>query len=214
MKKVTSVKGTAAPLMVANVTTDMISPSSLYRTVDADFARGLFGPWRYLDDGSDNPSFVLNQPRYRNTRILVSGKNFGCGSSRELAVWCLQRFGIECVIAPSFGEIFFENAFKNGLVTIELDEPLVNELGAELSDARLAPVMSVDIATKALQTPSGRVVAFEMDEITQTSLLDGVDELQMLLREEPRIATFQSRARSQQPWLVPLPLPRSEKATP
>ena len=209
MEKISGIEGIAAPLMVANITTDMISPSSLYRTVNADFARGLFGPWRYREDGSDEPSFVLNQPRYRGTRILVAGNNFGCGSSREIAVWCLQRFGIRCVIASGFGEIFFENAFKNGLVAIELDEGTVTELAAELSDEGRQPQMSVSIADRSITTPAGKMIPFELDETRRTALLAGLDELQILLREEPEIAAFQVRARAERPWLVPMPMPRA-----
>jgi 3-isopropylmalate/(R)-2-methylmalate dehydratase small subunit len=211
MQPVTRVEGTAAPLMVDNISTDVISPSSLYRTVNADFARGLLGPWRYHDDGTDNAAFVLNQPRYRDACILVAGRNFGCGSSREIAVWCLQRFGVACVLAPSFGEIFFENAGKNGLVVIELAEPAVRVLAAELSDGDRPPHVAVDLVTKTIAFPSGRQIAFDMDDTRRAGLLEGLDELQMILRSEASIASFQARARAEHPWRFATSLPRKEE---
>jgi 3-isopropylmalate/(R)-2-methylmalate dehydratase small subunit len=210
MQPVTRVEGTAAPLLVDNISTDVISPSSLYRTVNADFARGLFGPWRYHDDGTEKAAFVLNQPRYRDARILVAGRNFGCGSSREIAVWCLQRFGIACVLAPSFGEIFFENACKNGLVVIELAEPAVRDLAAELAEGDRLPRVAVDLVTKTIAFPTGRRVAFDMDDMRRAALLEGLDELQMILREEASIANFQARARAEHPWRFATSLPRRE----
>jgi 3-isopropylmalate/(R)-2-methylmalate dehydratase small subunit len=211
MKPVKLIAGTTAPLMVDNISTDVISPGSLYRTVNADFARGLFGPWRYHDDGTDNPAFVLNQPRYRDARILVAGRNFGCGSSREIAVWCLQRYGIGCVLAPSFGEIFFENASKNGLVAIELAERHVDALAGELASDHHPPQVCVDLLTKTVTMPSGRKILFDMDDVRRTSLLEGLDELQMILREEANIADFQTRTRAQHPWRFATPLPAQER---
>src|SRR5262245_36604484 len=210
MKPVKLIAGTAAPLMVENISTDVISPGLLYRTVNVDYARGMFGPWRYHKDGSDNPAFVLNQPRYRDTRILVAGRNFGCGSSREIAVWCIQRYGIGCVIAPSFGEIFYENAFQNGLVALELPETQVNDLAAELGSEDRAPRAAVDLAAKTVTCPSGRQIAFDMDEVRRTALLEGLAELRMILREEASIAEFQARGRAERPWQFPTPHPAQE----
>jgi 3-isopropylmalate/(R)-2-methylmalate dehydratase small subunit len=210
MQPVKRVEGTAAPLMVDNISTDVISPGSLYRTVNADFAGGLFGPWRYRDDGTNNAAFVLNQSRYRDTRILVAGRNFGCGSSREIAVWCLQRYGIACVIAPSFGEIFFENAGKNGLVTIELAEPDARDLAAELASDEHSPKVVVDLVAKTIVFPAGRKISFDIDDLRRAALLEGLDELQMILREETSIAGFQARARAEHPWRFATRLPGKE----
>ena len=127
---ITQIQGTIACLMAENISTDVISPSELYLKPRSAYADGLFAPWRYLGDGSKDPEFVLNRPGFENTRILVTGPNFGCGSSREIAVWCLQDYGIECVIGESFGEIFFENAFKSGLLALELPAAQVAEMVA------------------------------------------------------------------------------------
>ncbi len=203
MDKIARIAGTAAPLTVDNITTDIISPGELYKTVKADFARGLFAPWRYRADGSDNPAFVLNTPRFRNARVLVAGKNFACGSSREIAVWCLQRYGIGCVIAPSFGEIFFENAFKSGLVAIEMAEHDVKTLSGELGMQDVEPHVTVDLEKCVIATPRGNRLSFEMDATRRMAFLEGLDELSMILREDAAIQAFQDEFRRSHPWLAP-----------
>ena len=187
MDKISRITGIAAPLMIANISTDVISPGSVMASPKADFAKGLFAPWRYDAEGDDNPAFVLNEPRYRGARILVAGRNFGCGSSREAAVWCLQRFGIGCVIAPSFASIFQENAFKNGLVAIALPEPAVRELARGLAVAN-APTLDVDIAARTI-SGTGGTIAFALDEVD------------LMLRDAALIDDFQARMRRDQPWL-------------
>jgi 3-isopropylmalate/(R)-2-methylmalate dehydratase small subunit len=199
MDKISRITGIAAPLMVANISTDVISPGSVMASPKADFARGLFGPWRYDAEGDDNPAFVLNEPRYRGARILVAGRNFGCGSSREAAVWCLQRFGIGCVIAPSFASIFQENAFKNGLVAIALPEPAVRELARGLAVAN-APVLDIDIAARTI-SGTGGTIAFALDEARRIALLEGLDEVDLMLRDAALIDDFQATTRREQPWL-------------
>jgi 3-isopropylmalate/(R)-2-methylmalate dehydratase small subunit len=199
MEKIRHIAGIAAPLMVANISTDVISPGSVMASPKADFARGLFAPWRYDAAGNDNPAFVLNEPRYRGARVLVAGKNFGCGSSREAAVWCLQRFGIACVIAPSFASIFMENAFKNGLVAVALPEPAVRDIVRTLLTAD-APTLAVDIAARTIAGPGG-TIAFELDEARRIALLEGLDEVDLMLRDVGAIDEFQARTRREQPWL-------------
>jgi 3-isopropylmalate/(R)-2-methylmalate dehydratase small subunit len=199
MEKVSRIAGIAAPLMVANISTDVISPGSVMASPKADFARGLFEPWRYDAEGNENPAFVLNEARYRGARILVAGKNFGCGSSREAAVWCLQRYGIGCVIAPSFASIFQENAFKNGLVAIALPEDKVRELARALTAAN-APALEVDIAARTI-TGSGGPIAFALDEARRIALLEGLDEVDLMLRDASLIDDVQARLRREQPWL-------------
>jgi 3-isopropylmalate/(R)-2-methylmalate dehydratase small subunit len=199
MDKISRITGIAAPLMVANISTDVISPGSVMASPKADFARGLFAPWRYDAEGDDNPAFVLNEPRYHGARILVAGRNFGCGSSREAAVWCLQRFGIGCVIAPSFASIFQENAFKNGLVAIALPEPAVRELARGLAVAN-APVLDIDIAARTI-SGTGGTIAFALDEARRIALLEGLDEVDLMLRDAALIDDFQARTRREQPWL-------------
>jgi 3-isopropylmalate/(R)-2-methylmalate dehydratase small subunit len=211
MKPVKRIEATAAPLMVENISTDVISPSVLYEKVDADFAGGLFGPWRYDASGNDNPEFVLNQPRFAGTRILVTGSNFGCGSSREIAVWCLTRYGIEAVIAPSFGEIFAENSFKNGLVLVELPQRQVDAIAASLANAAV-PRVAVDLEQREIEAPGNRF-NFTMDEMRRTALMEGLDELAMILREEPATAAFQEAARKVRPWQFQTDLPMPTRGT-
>lgn len=200
MEKIRHIAGIAAPLMIANISTDVISPGSVMASPKADFAKGLFAPWRYDAAGDDNPSFVLNESRYRGARILVAGKNFGCGSSREAAVWCLQRFGIACVIAPSFASIFTENAFKNGLVAIALPEPEVRDIVRALLTAD-APALAVDIAARTIAGPGGTAIAFALDEARRIALLEGLDEVDLMLRDAALIDDFQAKTRREQPWL-------------
>jgi 3-isopropylmalate/(R)-2-methylmalate dehydratase small subunit len=203
MEKVSRIAGTAAPLMVANISTDVISPGSVMTSPKADFAKGLFAPWRYDAEGNENPAFMLNETRYRGARILVAGKNFGCGSSREAAVWCLQRYGIGCVIAPSFASIFQENAFKNGLVAIALPEAEVRELARVLAQAN-APALDVDIAARTISgvgVGKGGTIGFALDEARRVALLEGLDEVDLMLRDAAAIDDFQARMRREQPWL-------------
>jgi 3-isopropylmalate/(R)-2-methylmalate dehydratase small subunit len=202
MQKIERILGIAAPLMVDNISTDIISPSSLLRTVNADLAAGLFGPWRYVGGEHDNPDFVLNRRRYRGASVLVAGRNFGCGSSREHAVWCLLRYGIRCVIAPSFGEIFYESSFKNGLVALVLPEEDVDGLAKEL-DAAAEPRVGVDIRALTLTSPSGRAQPFKLDPSRREALIEGLEEIDLMLRQEAKIAAFQADAKRARPWLYP-----------
>jgi 3-isopropylmalate/(R)-2-methylmalate dehydratase small subunit len=202
MKKIERIAGTAAPLMVENISTDIISPSILLQGLHADLAAGLFGPWRYVGGRQENPDFVLNRPKYRSATVLITGENFGCGSSREHAVWCLQRYGIRCVIASSFGNIFYESAFKNGLVALILPEAEVQRLAEDVSEAA-EPKIGVDIRARTVTSPSGRVVSFPLDESRREALLEGLEEIDIILRQEPAIAQFQEKARHDRPWLYP-----------
>lgn len=202
MKKIESIAGTAAALLVDNISTDIISPSILLQQVNTDLARGLFGPWRYDEAGEENPSFVLNQPRCRGARILLAGANFGSGSSREHAVWCLLRYGIECVIAPSFADIFYENAFKNGLVALRLPAETLATLAERLAAAP-RPLLAIDLRTQSINLPDGDALRFELEASRREALLEGLDELDLILREEPAIAAFEARAQSERPWLYP-----------
>lgn len=208
MKPISRIEGVAAPLPVDNISTDIISPSALLGSVNSDLAKGLFGPWRYREDGSDRPDFVLNQPRFAGAGILLAGRNFGCGSSREHAVWCLARFGIRAVIAPSFGEIFAENAFKNGLVTVTLPEDDMRRLCQQAQDASFAPAVTIDIETCRITAPDGGAVPFALEEFKRTALLEGLDELDIIRRESAAVARYQERVRAEQPWrLAPLTIP-------
>ena len=200
-ERFTSVTGVAAPLMRPNINTDVII--RINRLIDNQ--RGQLGPfcfeaWRYAADGSENPEFPLNQARYRGANILVAGENFGCGSSREHAVWSLADFGIRCVIAPSFGDIFHSNCFQNEVLPIRLAAAEVERIAAELENAA-APRMTVDLASREIATPAGRRVAFEIDAERREALLEGLDEIGMTLKLRRNIDAFHAGDLEARPWI-------------
>ena len=179
----------ALPIAQANLDTDQIIPARYLQKARADdFGRYLFHGLRYLDDGSENPRFLLNQAAYRHARIVVGGPNFACGSSREHAVWALYDYGIRAVIAPSFGDIFYANALKNGLLPIVVPP----DVHAALLSAPGA-VVRVDLASQTLTLPDQTAVRFPIDEFPKHCLLEGVDELEYILRHEAAIAAYESR---------------------
>jgi 3-isopropylmalate/(R)-2-methylmalate dehydratase small subunit len=200
MRKVSHIEGICAPLLVDNVSTDVISPSALLGSVNTDLAKGLFGPWRYRPDGTDERSFALNMPRYAGARILLAGRNFGCGSSREHAVWCLLRYGIDCVIAPSFGEIFLDNASKNALVAITVDDAGFRRLRDELADPARTPRVAVDIERRLVTSPSGAEIAFPLEDFRRRALLEGLDDIDLAMREDAAIEQYQRRTRAEHAW--------------
>jgi 3-isopropylmalate/(R)-2-methylmalate dehydratase small subunit len=202
MKPIRKISGTAAALVADNVSTDIISPSELYLKPRSAYGPGLFAPWRYRADGSDNPDFVLNRPKHRGANVLVVGHNFGCGSSREIAVWCLQDYGIDCVIGPSFGDIFFDNALKSGLVAVLLDDASVAELARSVDEARV-PAVTVDIEAGRITAPDGRDFFFDMDPFRRALHLEGLEEYDMILRESAAIDAYQAAIRAERPWLLP-----------
>ncbi len=192
--------GVAAPLLLENVNTDAIIPVPWIVNFGQDFGKGLFGGWRYRPDGTEDPGFVLNQPPYREARILLAGRNFGCGSSREEAVWALLAFGIRCVIAPSFGDIFFENAFKKGLLPVTLPPETVAGLARTVAAAP-APVLTVDLSACSVEAPGGRPVPFTVDESRRQALLRGLDEVDLTLARAAEIDAFQAADRARRPWI-------------
>ena len=201
MNKFTRVTGAAAPLMRINIDTEVVIP--INRLIG--HKRGELGPycfeaWRYALDGRENPEFVLNQPRYREAKFLLAGDNFGCGSSREHAVWSLADFGIRCIIAPSFGDIFYWNCFQNGVLPIRLPDDQVKELATEI-DAAEQPLVTVDLETQAITMPSGRQVTFTTDPERRAALLAGLDEIGMTLKLDAQIRGHQSRDRESRPWI-------------
>ncbi len=200
MEKFDILTGIAAPLMQENVNTDAIIPADWLRSVDADHAEGLFGRWRYLEDGRENPDFVLNQAQYRNARVLVAGRNFGCGSSRENAVWALAAYGIRCVMAPSFGDIFRENCVKNGLLPIILPQAEIDELAAEFIAINDAPEMEIDLVGLRIRTPLGRTLNFSIEEPVRDFLLAGMDEIDRTLTHMTAIQAFQTEDQILRPW--------------
>ena len=201
MDKFTTLTGIAAPLPMINVDTDKIIPKQYLKIVDrAGLGKALFDELRYKPDGSENPDFVLNQPAYRQAKILVAGENFGCGSSREHAPWALMDFGIRCVIASSFADIFYGNSFKNGMLLIKLPQAIVNELMDDAKKGANAR-LSVDLASQTITRPDGGTVKFDLDPFLKDCLLNGLDDIGITMKKESKIAAFEQKQRLTQPWL-------------
>jgi 3-isopropylmalate/(R)-2-methylmalate dehydratase small subunit len=192
----------AAPMDLPNVDTDRVIPARfLRRPREAGLGPFLFHDVRFTADGAPRADFVLNQLGYRDARILVTAENFGCGSSREMAVWALMDWGIRVVIGPSFGDIFFENCFKNGALAVTLPA----EVAAGLREALRAhpgATMTVDLETQTITGPDGRAIAFEIDAFRRQGLLAGQDEMEMTLARLPAIEAFEARRREEMPWLA------------
>ena len=196
MEKFTVLNGLVAPLDRANVDTDQIIPKQYLASIKrTGFAQGLFADWRKKD-----PQFVLNQPRFKGATILVARKNFGCGSSREHAVYALWDYGIRAVIAPSFGDIFFTNSFKNGLLPIVLPADEVAALQAELTRQPGGQV-KIDLDRQELNAPSGKVHRFEVDPFRKQCLVEGLDEIAFTLAHDTDIAAFERRQAQELGWL-------------
>ena len=201
MERFTTLTGVAAPLPMVNVDTDMIIPKQHLKTIRrTGLGRALFDEMRYRDDGSEDPDFVLNRPAYREAQILIAGDNFGCGSSREHAPWALLDFGIRCVIAPSFADIFHNNCFKNGILPIALPPEQVDALMEDAergSNAR----MSVDLEAQTVTSSDGRVFPFEIDAHQRRCLLEGLDDIALTLERAPAIDAFEAEAARARPWV-------------
>ena len=201
MQAFTELTGVAAPLPMINVDTDMIIPKQFLKTIKrTGLGKSLFFDHRYLDSGDEDSSFVLNRAAYQNARILIAGENFGCGSSREHAPWALLDFGIRCVIAPSFADIFYNNCFKNGILPMVLPADEVARLMAEAEQGANA-VFTVDLAAQRVTTPEGRQVAFEIDPFRKHCLLHGLDDIAQTLEKAGSIQAFEQRQMAEQPWL-------------
>jgi len=193
--------GIAAPLNMINVDTDMIIPKQFLKTIRrTGLGKALFDEMRYNPDGSENPDFVLNKPAYRKAQILVTGENFGCGSSREHAPWALLDFGIRCVIATSFADIFYNNCFKNGILPIKLPQETVNKLMDDAERGSNARI-SVDLEALEIRGPDGGMVKFEVDEFRRQCLLNGWDDIGLTLRDEEKISAYEKRHRQDAPWI-------------
>jgi 3-isopropylmalate/(R)-2-methylmalate dehydratase small subunit len=191
----TVVRGPAAPLMLPDVNTDVISPG---HTGKGSMALSAFAPLRYLPDGRDDPSFVLNREPFRQAPILLAAQNFGCGSSRESAVWSLRAIGIRCVIATSFGDIFFGNCFQNGVLPIVLDETVLESLAEEAADG--AP-LEVDLRASVVRSPRGASIPFSVDPLRRRQMLEGIDDLDAGLLRRDEIRAFQQTDRAARPWI-------------
>lgn len=201
MEKFTQLSALAAPLMRPNIDTDAIIPvKRLIGYQRHELGAFALEPYRFRADGSENPDFVLNQPRYRGAKILVTAENFGCGSSRESAVWALMAYGFRCVIAPGFGDIFTNNAFQNGLLLIRLPREEVDRIAEGLGGAP-SPAMAIDLQSCTITTPAGRQLEFQIDGERRQALLEGRDEIAMTLLRDADIAAFQSHDRVARPWI-------------
>ncbi len=187
-------EGVVAPLDAVNVDTDMIIPAVYLKSIErTGFGKNLFDRYRYNEDGSENPDFMLNQDAYRNARILVSGPNFGCGSSREHAPWALDDYGIRCVIAPSFADIFFNNCFKNGLLPLTLPEADVRRI-MDKSKSNPGFRLTVDLETKQVRDADEEIVVnFQVDEFRRYCLLNGLDDIGLTLQREDAIDAYEAR---------------------
>ncbi len=200
MEKFTILRGIAAPIIRPNINTDiLVRVEALMYVPRGKLGKYAFETWRYKPDGSEEPEFVLNKPGYRDAKIIIGGDNFACGSSREAAVWALFDFGVRCVIAPSFGDIFFNNCFQNGMLPIVLPAALVDELGQEAEQT--AAEFIVDLDRQLIVTPSGRGVPFAVDAARRRALLEGLDEVAMTLSMEAEIAKFQAGDKMHRPWI-------------
>lgn len=203
MERFERIESPATPLLLRDVDTDVIIPMRRIVALRGgdDLARFAFEPLRYGPEGADgppSPDCVLNRPEYAEARILLAGANFGCGSSREPAVWAVRALGYRCVVAPSFGDIFYKNCFQNAVLPVVLPAASVAELGA----AARAPGarFSVDLETKTVTAPGGREITFEINAARREQLLEGLDEIELTLRRADRIAAFEAEDRERRPW--------------
>ena len=201
MDKFTTLTGVAAPLPMINIDTDMIIPKQFLKTIKrTGLGKNLFDEMRYTPDGKENPDFVLNKTAWRKAGILVAGANFGCGSSREHAPWAILDFGIRCVIAPSFADIFYNNCFKNGILPIVLPQAEVDKLMDDANRGANATV-TIDLEKQEIRGPDGGVIRFDVDAHRKRCLLEGLDDIGLTLQKSAKIDSFEATRKQSQPWL-------------
>ncbi|MEL7115484.1 MAG: 3-isopropylmalate dehydratase small subunit [Pseudomonadota bacterium] len=201
MDKFDTLTGIAAPMPLVNVDTDMIIPKQFLKTIKrSGLGVNLFDEMRYDREGNENPDFVLNQPAYRNAEILVAGENFGCGSSREHAPWAIKDFGIRCVIAPSFADIFYNNCFKNGILPIALPQEEVDKLMDDAERGANA-VVTVDLEAQTITGPDGGTIAFDVDPFKKHCLLNGLDDIGLTMENASKIDAFEAQDAQARPWV-------------
>jgi 3-isopropylmalate/(R)-2-methylmalate dehydratase small subunit len=203
MEKFTVLRAIAAPLLRENIDTDIVI--RIERLVGgsrhSDLGRHAFESWRYLPDGSENPDFVLNREPYRRARILLAGRNFGCGSSREGAVWALAQMGFRAVLAPSFGDIFFNNCFQNGVLPVVLAQAAIETIARQVEAAPERNQVTVDLTRCVVIAPDGGETAFAIDNLRRAALLDGLDDIALTMKRAGEIGRFQSDDRAKRPWI-------------
>ena len=201
MDKFTTLTAPPAPMPMQNIDTDKVIPARFLKTIKrSGLGVHLFDPLRYDSAGNERPDFILNQEPYRHAEIIIAHENFGCGSSREHAPWALADFGIRCVIAPSFGDIFYNNSLKNGLLPIRLPRAICDAL---IDDARLGgnARITIDLQRQVVVRPNGEEIHFDIDPFRKHSLLNGLDDIGQTLQHAPRIASYEAARRQAQPWL-------------
>ena len=201
MDKFEKLSGIAAPMPLINIDTDMIIPKVFLKTIKrSGLGVNLFDEMRYLDDGSENPDFVLNKPQYREAEILVAGDNFGCGSSREHAPWAIKDFGIRCVISTSYADIFFNNCFKNGILPIVLPKAQVDVLMKDAEKGSNARI-EVDLEAQIVTTSDGETFSFEVDAFKKHCLLNGLDDIGLTMEKAASIDAYESKLQVSHPWV-------------
>ena len=200
MQKFNKLTSVAAPLPMINIDTDKIIPKNYLKTIKrTGLGKALFAEIRYDEAGQEKPDFVLNKPAYRKAQILVTGENFGCGSSREHAPWALLDFGIRCVISTSFADIFYNNCFKNGILPIKVTPEQLDKLMDDANRGANA-TLTVDLETQEIRGPDGGVIKFDVDAHRKHCLLEGLDDIGLTMQKENTITTFEAKAAVARPW--------------
>jgi len=200
MEKFTKLTGVAAPLPMINIDTDMIIPKQFLKTIlRTGLGANLFDEMRFDDKGDEIADFVLNRPAYRNAKILVTGDNFGCGSSREHAPWALVDFGISCIIAPSFADIFYNNCFKNGILPVILPQTDVDKLMDDAERGQNAP-LTIDLEAQTIEGPDGGSISFDIDPFRKHCLMNGLDDIGLTLEKADEIIAYEAKASLARPW--------------
>ena len=200
MEKFTTLTSVAAPLPLINIDTDMIIPKQFLKTIKrTGLGKSLFYEMRYDEAGSENADFVLNKPAYRASKILVAGDNFGCGSSREHAPWALLDFGIRCVISTSFGDIFYNNCFKNGILPIRVSQDELDKLFDDAERGANATV-TIDLAAQEIRGPDGGTIKFEIDPFRKHCLINGLDDIGLTLEKKASIDSYEDKLKTERAW--------------
>jgi 3-isopropylmalate/(R)-2-methylmalate dehydratase small subunit len=203
MDKFTKIDGIAAPMPMINIDTDRIIPARFLKTIKkSGLGKNLFNDIRYTPDGKEVPDFVLNKAPYRKAQVIVAGKNFGCGSSREHAPWALKDFGIRAVISEDFADIFYNNSFKNGMLLIKLPAKEVAKLMEDAEKGANAR-LTIDLEAQEITRPDGEKIKFDIDPFKKYCLLNGLDDIGLTLKKDDKIKSYESKATTQTPWLTP-----------
>jgi 3-isopropylmalate/(R)-2-methylmalate dehydratase small subunit len=198
MKRFTTLTSIPAPLPMINIDTDMIIPKQFLRTIErTGLGKGLFYELRHNEDGTKKDNFILDTAPYTNSKILVTGENFGCGSSREHAPWALLDFGITCIIAASYSDIFYNNCFKNGILPIILPQDAVDQI---MNEAKQQFEITIDLAEQKIQLSDQRVFSFDVDPFRKTCLLNGLDDIGLTLEHQNDISNFEANDKGERPW--------------